>query len=55
MSCCRSFVRGKRPLVADELGPEGLHERGGAHLADAEEPLDVALGEELPVERLELA
>ena len=43
------------PLVADELGPEGLHERGGAHLADAEEPLDVAPGEELPVELLELA
>ena len=30
------------PLVADELGPEGLHEGGGAHLADAEEPFDVA-------------
>ena len=32
------------PLVPDELGPEGLHERGGTHLADAEEPLDVAPG-----------
>ena len=42
-------------LVADELGPEGRHEGGGAHLADAEEPLDVAPGEELPVELLELA
>ena len=41
----------ERPLVADELGPEGLHERGGAHLADAEEPLDVAPREELPVAR----
>ena len=37
------------------LGPEGLHERGGAHLADARSPLDVAPGEELPVELLELA
>ena len=33
-------------LVADELGPQGLHERGGAHLADAEGPLDVPPGEE---------
>ena len=43
------------PLAADELVPEGLHERGGAHLADAEEPLDIAPGEELSVELLELA
>ena len=43
------------PLVADELGPEGLHERGGAHLADAEEPLDIAPDEQIPVELLELA
>ena len=35
----------ERLLVADEFGAEGLHERGGVHLADAEEPLDVALGE----------
>ena len=40
------------PLVADELGPEGLHERGGAHLADAEEPLEVAEREQVPVELL---
>ena len=32
-------------LVADEFRPEGLHEGGGAHLADAEEPLDVAVRE----------
>ena len=45
----------KRLLVADELGTEGLHEGGGAHLADAEEPLDVPACEERPVELLELA
>ena len=46
---------GQGPLVAGHLGPEGLHERGGADLGDAEEPFDVAPGEELPVELLELA
>ena len=35
--------------------PRGLHEGGGAHLADAEEPLDVAAREEGPIELLELA
>ncbi len=50
------LLDGERPLVAHEIGPEGLHERGsGAHLADAEEPLDVAAREKLPVELLELA
>ena len=38
-----------------DLGPEGLHERGGADLGDAEEVLDVAPGEQGPVELLELA
>ena len=46
---------GQGPLVAGHLGPERLHERGGADLGDAQEVLDVAPGEELPVELLELA
>ena len=46
---------GQGPLVAGHLGPEGLHEGGRAHFADAEEALDVAPGEERPVELLELA
>ena len=46
---------GQGPLVPDELAAEGLHERGGAHLADAEEPLDVAPREQGPVELLQLA
>ena len=41
--------------MADELGAEGPHELGGAHLVDAEEPPDVAPHEELPVELLALA
>ena len=45
----------ERLLVADELGPEGRHEGGGAHLADAEEPLDVPAREQSPVELLDLA
>ena len=36
----QEFRPRERPLVADELGPEGLHEGGGAHLADAAEPLE---------------
>ena len=39
------------PLVVDELGPEGLHERAGADLAEADEPLGVPPGEELPGQR----
>ena len=40
------------PLVADDFGAEGPHERGGgAHLVDAEEPPDVAPREGLPVDR----
>ena len=48
-------MRGRVRLVADELGPERLHEGGGAHLADAEDPLDVAAREQGPVELFELA
>ena len=55
LSCCRSFVRGRGPLVADELGPEGLHQHRRPGLRHPEEPLDVAPGEELLVEVLELA
>ena len=32
------------PLVADELGPEGLHQRRRPDLRHAEEPFDVAPG-----------
>ena len=46
---------GQRSLVAGHLGPEGLHEGGGPGGRDAEEPFDVAAGEEGPVELFELA
>ena len=46
---------GQRSLVAGHLGPEGLHEGGGPGGRDAEELLDVAAGEEAPVEVFELA
>ena len=40
------FRPGQRSLVAGHLGPEGLHEGGGPGGRDAEEPFDVAAGEE---------
>ena len=46
---------GQRSLAAGHLGPEGLHEGGGPGGRDAEEPFDVAAGEEGPVELFELA
>ena len=46
---------GQRSLVAGHLGPEGLHERRRPGSRDAEELLDVAAGEEVAVERRELA
>ena len=46
---------GQRSLVAGHLGAEGLHEGGGPGGRDAEEPFDVAAGEEGPVELFELA
>ena len=49
------FRPGQRSLVAGHLGPEGLHERRGPGGRDAEELLDVAAGEEGPVELFELA
>ena len=49
------FRPGQRSLVAGHLGPEGLHEGGGPGGRDAEEPFDVAAGEEGPVELFELA
>ena len=45
----------ERPLVADELGPEGLHQRRRPGLRHAEEPFHVAPREQGPVELLELA
>ena len=46
---------GERSLVAGHLGPEGLHERRRPGARDAEEPFEIAAGEEVAVERLELA
>ena len=46
---------GQRSLVAGHLGAEGLHEGGGPGGRDAEEPFDVAAGEQGPVELFELA
>ena len=46
---------GQGSLVAGELGPEGLHEGRGPGFRDAEELLDVAPGEQRPVELFELA
>ena len=45
----------ERSLVAGERGPEGLHERRRAGSRDAEEPFEIAAGEEVAVERFELA
>ena len=39
----------------DELRPERPHQLRGAHLRDAEEPFQIAAGEEVAVERVELA
>ena len=46
---------GERALVAGERGPEGLHERRRSGARDAEELLKIAAGEEVLVQRLELA
>ena len=46
---------GQGPLVAGHLGAEGLHQRRRPGLRHAEEPLDVAQGDQGPVEVLELA
>ena len=45
----------QRSLVAGELRPEGLHQRRRPGLRHAEEPFDIAPGEQGPVELLELA
>ena len=45
----------ERSLIAGELGPEGLHERRRPGSRDAEELLDVAAREQVPVQGLELA
>ena len=45
---------GQRSLVAGHLGAEGLHEGCRPGGRDAEELLDVAAGEEGPVELFEL-
>ena len=55
LSWAQELRPGQSSLVAGHLSPEGLHQRQGADLADAEELLDVAPGEQRPVERLELA
>ena len=44
----------ERALVAGERGPEGLHERRRPGSRDAEELLEIAAGEEVAVERVEL-
>ena len=41
--------------VPGPAGAEGRHQGGGADLRDAEEPFEVAAGEEFAVERFELA
>ena len=45
----------QRQQVPGPAGPEGRHQLRGAHLRDAEEAFDVAAGEQVLVERLELA
>ena len=41
--------------VPGPAGAEGRHQGDGADLRDAEEPFEIAAGEEVAVERLELA
>ena len=51
--------RGQQPSMCQQVpgpaGAEGRHQLRGADLRDAEEPFEIAAGEEVAVERVELA
>jgi hypothetical protein len=46
---------GQGAHIAGLPGPEGAHQRGGMGSADSQELLEIAAGQNVPVERLELA